>query len=145
MDPVSRADRADKLIRAAIWSPNEGRLVENLAPVTGGESPMIQQQNYSLAALAKRDSKEDPFATTPKPAPAAPPPEEKPEDATEEEDAAAEAQAEKLLAAIRDIPELVRKSLETSAPADPSDDEIGEFAKALIDRLRAEPEIVASA
>ena len=31
---------------------------------------MAQQQNYSLAALAKRDARDDPFSTT---APAAPP------------------------------------------------------------------------
>jgi hypothetical protein len=37
--------------------------------VKGGESPYLQQQNFSLAALAKRD-REDPFS---KPAPAAEP------------------------------------------------------------------------
>jgi phage portal protein BeeE len=30
-------------------------------PVAGGDSPYLQQQNYSLAALAKRDSSPDPF------------------------------------------------------------------------------------
>lgn len=70
MDPVSRAEAASKLIGAAILSPNEARAGENLHPVDGGESPMIQQQNYSLAALAKRDAKDDPFAgATPAPAP----------------------------------------------------------------------------
>jgi HK97 family phage portal protein len=52
-------------------SPNEGRFKANLKPVKGGDSPMIQQQNYSLEALAKRDAKEDPFATS-KPDQAAP-------------------------------------------------------------------------
>ncbi len=33
----------------------------SLPPVAGGDSPMLQQQNFSLAALAKRDAKEDPF------------------------------------------------------------------------------------
>jgi hypothetical protein len=45
----------------------------SLPPVDGGDSPMIQQQNFSLAALAKRDAKDDPFATAPKPAPVPPP------------------------------------------------------------------------
>jgi phage portal protein BeeE len=32
-----------------------------LPPVAGGDSPYMQQQNYSLEALAKRDTQEDPF------------------------------------------------------------------------------------
>ena len=44
----------------------------NLLPVPGGDTPYLQQQNFSLAALAKRDAKDDPFATgaAPSPAPA---------------------------------------------------------------------------
>ncbi|MCX7144357.1 MAG: phage portal protein, partial [Proteobacteria bacterium] len=53
-------------------APNEARAGENLRPAAGGDSPYLQQQNYSLAALAKRDTKADPFATGPKPEPAAP-------------------------------------------------------------------------
>jgi HK97 family phage portal protein len=63
MDPLSRADVAVKLIGAGVMAPNEHRLKENLPPVKGGESPLIQQQNYSLEALAKRDAKDDPFAS----------------------------------------------------------------------------------
>jgi hypothetical protein len=43
---------------------------------------MMQQQNFSLAALAKRDAQADPFA----PATAAPAPEPEPEPEDEEED-----------------------------------------------------------
>lgn len=50
---------------AGLLSPNEGRAVLGYAPVEGGESPVMQQQNYSLAALSKRDAKEDPFSTAP--------------------------------------------------------------------------------
>jgi hypothetical protein len=39
-------------------------------PVAGGDSPMVQQQYYSLQALQKRDA-EDPFS---RPAPAPVPP-----------------------------------------------------------------------
>ena len=51
-------------VGAAIIAPNEARARMDLAPVAGGDSPLAQQQNYSLAALAKRDAKPDPFATT---------------------------------------------------------------------------------
>jgi HK97 family phage portal protein len=74
MDPLTRADRLEKLVRASVLSPDEARASENLSPVDGGDSPMAQQQNFSLAALAKRDAKEDPFGTdkpAPTPAPAA--------------------------------------------------------------------------
>lgn len=81
MDPISRADRYEKLVRAGIMAPNEGRAGENLKPKIGGNTPYLQQQNFSLEALAKRDASADPFATAPKtpalPAPAtssAPPP-----------------------------------------------------------------------
>lgn len=49
--------------------PNEARRRAGLAPVEGGDSPMIQQQNYSLAAIARRDAQADPFG---KAQPAAP-------------------------------------------------------------------------
>lgn len=37
-------------------APNEAREKINRPPVSGGESPYLQQQNYSLEALAKRDA-----------------------------------------------------------------------------------------
>jgi phage portal protein BeeE len=46
--------------------PNEARLKENLPPVEGGDTPYLQQQNWSLAQLDKRDIVAD------KPAVAAP-------------------------------------------------------------------------
>jgi len=55
-------------------SPNEGRSKLDLKPVDGGESPYLQQQNYSLAALAKRDAQADPFAPNTPNTPAAPAP-----------------------------------------------------------------------
>ena len=65
MDPKTRAETMDTLVKAGILAPNEGRFRENLPPVTGGNSPMIQMQNFSLEALAKRDAKPDPFTTAP--------------------------------------------------------------------------------
>lgn len=64
MDGNTLVKTLREAVGGSLMAPNEGRKRMNLAPVEGGDSPMIQQQNYSLAALAKRDSKEDPFATT---------------------------------------------------------------------------------
>lgn len=42
-------------IKGTVIATNEARKRFNLPPVEGGDSPMSQQQNYSLAALAERD------------------------------------------------------------------------------------------
>lgn len=62
MDSVSQMTYLKEGIGAAILSPNEARAELGYSPVDGGDSPMIQQQNYSLAALAKRDASDNPFA-----------------------------------------------------------------------------------
>ena len=73
MDTVSQISTLKESLSAGINSPNEARAKLGYAPVVGGDSPMAQQQMFSLAALAERD-KEKPFAK-PEPAPpAAPPP-----------------------------------------------------------------------
>lgn len=58
MDSVSQMQELKEGVSAGIYSPNEARARRDLDPVEGGESPYLQQQNYSLAALAKRDSAE---------------------------------------------------------------------------------------
>lgn len=55
LDTATRFEGYAKAIGAGWMAPNEARQREGLLPVEGGESPLIQQQNYSLAALAKRD------------------------------------------------------------------------------------------
>lgn len=62
MDSTSKIDYLTKATHGGIISPNEARAELGLLPVTGGESPLMQQQNYSLDALAKRDAKDDPFS-----------------------------------------------------------------------------------
>jgi len=42
-------------IGAGFMSPNEARAKFDLKPVDGGDTPYLQQQNYSLAALNRRD------------------------------------------------------------------------------------------
>lgn len=48
-------------VQAGVTAPNEARARLGLPPVDGGESPLAQQQNFSLSALAKRDAMENPF------------------------------------------------------------------------------------
>jgi HK97 family phage portal protein len=58
MDPAARYDAHGKAIGAAIMAPNEARKLENLEPKAGGDTPYLQEQNFSLAALAVRDARE---------------------------------------------------------------------------------------
>jgi HK97 family phage portal protein len=67
MDAVQKMDTATKGVVGGIYSPNEARAKFNLKPVKGGDTPYLQQQNYSLAALDRRDTAE------PTPPPALPP------------------------------------------------------------------------
>jgi HK97 family phage portal protein len=73
MDSVTQITAIRDAIGAGVLAPNEGREKLDLKPVKGGESPYLQEQNFSLAALAKRDAQADPWASkTPAPAPAPP-------------------------------------------------------------------------
>lgn len=49
-------------IRGGFIAPNEGRRQVNLKPIEGGDTVYLQEQDHSLAALAKRDARDDPFA-----------------------------------------------------------------------------------
>lgn len=68
MDPSKQAEFETKLVAGAIKTPNEARKNFDLSPKDGGDAIYLQQQNYSLEALAKRDAQADPFGTAP-PAP----------------------------------------------------------------------------
>jgi HK97 family phage portal protein len=74
MDTAARVEAATKTVTAGVLSPNEARVAfMDAVPVAGGGSPMMQQQQFSLEALAARDA-DDPFSKpTPAPAAAAPP------------------------------------------------------------------------
>jgi HK97 family phage portal protein len=61
MDTATQARVEGDLVKAGIKSPNESRARFDLKPVKGGDSPYLQQQNFSLEALAKRDALENPF------------------------------------------------------------------------------------
>lgn len=80
MDSATMIDVIAKGVGAGVTKPNEGRADLNRLPVTGGDTPYLQQQNFSLAALDRRDRAE--------PAPAQnaatpPPPDEPPGDEDE--------------------------------------------------------------
>ena len=76
LDDLLRMDTATKVKTAVeglkgIFTPNEARAKFDKKPKPGGDAVYMQQQNYSIEALNKRDQQDDPFATA-KPAPAAP-------------------------------------------------------------------------
>lgn len=69
MDTATQVKTLAEGVLGGLFMPDEGRKKLNLGPVPGGDAVYLQQQNYSLAALAKRDAKADPFASAaPKPA-----------------------------------------------------------------------------
>lgn len=72
MDSVTQMDVLNK--GAGILQIDEMRNKLGLAPTEGGAAVYLQQQNFSLPALAKRDAQDDPFGTSkPEAAPAAAP------------------------------------------------------------------------
>lgn len=73
MDSATQIDMLAKAVGGAIMAPNEARKRRGLTPKAGGDSIYLQEQNYSLEALAKRDAREDPFAKGAATSPAAPP------------------------------------------------------------------------
>lgn len=72
LSPLIRMDATSQILylkegtMSGIFSPNEARATLGLPPVIGGESPLMQQQNYSLSALAKRDNSDNPFGNASK-------------------------------------------------------------------------------
>ena len=82
MDTMTLTAALREQVGAGITKPNEARRRLNLPPVAGGDTPYLQQQNFALAALAKRDSQDDPFGTA-APAEPAPTPAEPEQDITD--------------------------------------------------------------
>jgi HK97 family phage portal protein len=61
MDLATIYDTLAKGVSGSIATPNEARAKVGLKPIDGGDSIYMQQQNYSLEALAKRDAMANPF------------------------------------------------------------------------------------
>lgn len=86
MDAGTQIKMLKEGVTGALYHPNEARRKLGLKPTKGGDQAFLQQQNFSLEALAKRDAKEDPFASGSGTAPAQPDPTEpEAEPATPEE------------------------------------------------------------
>lgn len=62
MDSEKLARVEGEKVKGSIAAPNEARREFGLPPLAGGDTVYMQQQNYSLEALSKRDAREDPFA-----------------------------------------------------------------------------------
>ncbi|QZP08193.1 phage portal protein [Caenibius sp. WL] len=62
MDSVTQMQVLRDGVNGGIMAPDEARADLDLKPKRGGDTPYLQQQNYSLEALAKRDARDDPFA-----------------------------------------------------------------------------------
>lgn len=86
IEGLSRMDSATKMkmatdgVKGTVFTPNEARQMFNKPPIEGGDDLYLQVQNYSVGALAKRDSGmaaphasggQDPPAATDPPAAAA--------------------------------------------------------------------------
>jgi HK97 family phage portal protein len=66
MDTATRVKALTDAVGGSIMTPNEARARIDLPPVAGGDSCYAQQQDFSLAALAERDSNK-PFANPQRP------------------------------------------------------------------------------
>lgn len=74
MDTQTQINTLKEAVGAALMAPDEARRKLDLPPVKGGSSPYLQEQNFSLAALAKRDALDDPWASRSSSKPAVTPP-----------------------------------------------------------------------
>lgn len=72
MDTATQHKVLQDDIKGGLLTPNEARMAINRKPLEGGDTIYLQQQYYSMAALAQRDQ-DDPFAS-PEPAPILPAP-----------------------------------------------------------------------
>lgn len=108
LDGLMRMDTATLIkamadgVGAGVLKPDEARARLGYGKVEGGDTPYLQQQNYSLAALNKRDTGEDPFGKAAAQPPAAPTPPNTPADPTNEPAANQNGiEAAELIAAVR--------------------------------------------
>lgn len=74
MDTATQVTTLAEAVKGGLMKPDEGRLKLNLAKVKGGDAVYLQEQNFSLEALAKRDALADPWASRGGKAPSTAPP-----------------------------------------------------------------------
>jgi phage portal protein BeeE len=102
MDQMAQITMLAEGVKSGIRAPDEARARLNLPPVPGGKYPYLQQQNFSLEALAKRDAQEDPFGTKSKPEPVAPPAASNDDEGEEEAEEMAAELAERFIKGLSD-------------------------------------------
>ncbi len=93
MDSATQVKTESEAVKGSLKTPNEARKRLGLKPLPGGNTIYMQQQNYSLEALAKRDASDDPFKSAAPPSPTPPDP-----SSPDDEDAAAKSFADAFLA-----------------------------------------------
>lgn len=71
MDQATQVKTLKEATTGGLMMPDEARKKLGYGKVKGGNAVYMQQQNYSLEALAKRDQSDDPFGNAAPPAPAA--------------------------------------------------------------------------
>jgi HK97 family phage portal protein len=70
LDGLLRMDSATKMkvatdgVKGGIYTPNEGRKMHNKPPMEGGDTVYLQQQDYSIEALNRRDQSAPAPSTT---------------------------------------------------------------------------------
>lgn len=64
MDSATQVKTLNEAVGGGWMSPNEARKKRGLPPVEGGDTPYLQQQNFALSALSRRDNGADPFGTS---------------------------------------------------------------------------------
>lgn len=62
MDTKTQVEVLDKAVGGGFMRPNDAARKLNQRPVPGGDTFYLQQQNYSLEALSKRDAQDNPFS-----------------------------------------------------------------------------------
>ena len=83
MDQATQINSLGAAVKNSITTPNEARQKLNKPPLIGGDTVYLQQQNYSIEALAKRDAQDDPFNSK-----EGPPAQDAPADTTDQTDKA---------------------------------------------------------
>jgi len=80
MDTATQIEALSNAVTGGLMRPNEGRKKLGMPPVAGGDDVYLQQQNFSLSALSKRDAREDPFSPVKSEPPVQPTPDPTPEE-----------------------------------------------------------------
>jgi HK97 family phage portal protein len=88
MDTKSQIEALAEAVKGSVMTPNAALKKLNQPPVKGGDTIYMQQQNFSLEALSRRDAMADPFASAAAKPAAAPSPSAAADDSASLDDAA---------------------------------------------------------